>query len=238
VQAGLSYSLFGTPAANLRLNFGEASYVKFGVQRSIPPGGARVELAHNGMGLRFSVPGAKALYIGEAGYKRSSAPGVRSLWLRAGGLYNTTDYRDYVTGGTHDNWAIYAAADAQLTQPDAKMPFRGLYLGASYNKATDRVNLYTDYYEARAYGIGLIPSRPFDLASLVVTYNGLGTPAVSALAQGRPSDDHIVTIIGSYSLRLTNGLYVQPGVGYTINPVFTPRQPDAINLYFGLTMLL
>lgn len=143
VQAGLGYSNIGTPAVNVRLALSDTVYTKFGVQRSLPPGGGPEEVMRDGLGLRFSIPGAKALFIDETGFQTQASLGQMSTWIRAGGIYNTTNYINYRTGVAKNNWAAYIVADRQLTQTDARMPFRGLYAGLSFNYAPHGQNLYT-----------------------------------------------------------------------------------------------
>ncbi len=237
VQVGLSAAGFGTPTLTVRARLSDYLYVKGGVARSMSPDGFEAELAANDSGLKWSVPRAKALYVGEGGYNRPSGED-KSLWIRVGGIYNTSDYRRFVDGEAEDNWGVYAAIDAQLTQPDALMPFRGVYGGFTVNYAPDEQNLFTNYYEGRVYGIGLLPNRPFDMASVVASYNGLGRPGLDAIAPTGESDDHTVSVIGSYAYRLKPGVFLQPGAGVVFNPSFYPKRDTALNLYLGVTFIL
>jgi len=237
-QVGVNYSGFATPALNVKVNFKNHFYDKIGVQRSLPPGGAGPEVALNPSGFTFAPRGTNALFIDEFGYKRASSAGVKSTWFRGGGIYNLTRYDRFDGNGTARNWALFAAVDQQLTQPDPTRAFRGAYAGLTINHAPSVQNRVTNYVEARLYGIGLIAGRPFDLASLVATYSTYGDPARRALPKpGDGSYPDTTTIIGSYGYRLLPGFYLQPGLGITIHPLVTPRFKPALNGYLGVSLL-
>jgi porin len=239
VQVGLGANGFGTPALNVRFNAKNHTYLKVGVQRSLAPGGFVPELAANGSGLGFSVPHAKALFVGEGGYNEPAAPGVRATWVRGGGIYNTSDYTRFRDGKSVDNWAVFLAADRQLTQNDQTLPFRGVYVGASFNYAPSRQNLYSQYYEGRIYGIGLLEGRPFDLASIVASYTGLSKSGLNAIVPaGQAGDRSTTTVVGSYALQVMPGFYFQPGVGVVVHPTYYPKVRTAFNGYLGLTFIL
>lgn len=236
-QLGLSYGGFAAPGIDVRTRLGAHGYNKFGVQRSLPPGGATVENELNPGGFRFHPPGTGVLFIDEIGYNRPAARGERSIWARGGAIYNTTRY-DSFTGGTRDNWAMYVALDRQLTQPDQERPFRGIYAGATFDYAPPRQNFYTQYYEGRLYGVGLIGSRPFDLASLVMTYNKYSPEGLIAKTPvGTGYNKGTWALIGSYALRLRPGIYLQPGLGVTVHPIYSPRFGPALNGYLGLVTI-
>ena len=238
-QLGLSYGGFAAPGFNLRVKTRGGLYNKVGVQRSLPPGGAAAENAVNPGGFRFAPPGTGVLMIDEIGFNRPSAPGVKSTWVRAGGIYNTTQFARFGRPGeTRDNFALFAAADRQLTQTDATKPFRGVYAGATINYAPPQQNFYTQYYEGRLYGIGLLSSRPFDLASLVTTFNvysPAGLAARTPAGQGNYRNTFAMT--ASYALRVSAGIYLQPGLGVTVHPIYTPRFSPALNGYLSIITL-
>lgn len=238
VQLGFGYNGVGTPALNIRLNGKHGLYTKFGVQRAVPPGGAAAEIPLNDTGLRFSVRGAKALFVDEIGVNRPATAGTKSSWVRAGGIYNTTRYRDYRNGGTSENWGVYAAFDQQLTQPSTTAPAKGVYVGGSVNYAPPAQNLYSQYYEGRVYGIGMVPGRPADLASLVATFNSVSPSARRALRPGDDTEPYAVTVTGSYSYRFSPGVYIQPGLGIAVKPAYYPKAPMALNTYLSIAFLL
>ncbi|SEJ90353.1 porin [Sphingobium sp. AP50] len=238
-QVGMSYMGFASPSANVRVNFANHVYTKVGIQRSFPPGAAPAEARYNHDGLRFSVPGTGALLIDEVGMDRPASAGTKAMWIRAGGMFNTTDFPKFDGGVSKSNWAGYLAVDRQLTQISATQPGRGLYVGGTVNYAPPAQNFITQYYEARVYGVGLLPSRPFDLASVIVNsnvYSGDGllarTPATA--------DNYKATfsVIAGYAYRLAPGLYAQPGVGAVVHPVYSPRFGTSFNAYLNLSVFL
>lgn len=236
-QVGLSYGGFAAPALNVRVHFGSHFYNKLGLQRSLPPGGAAVEKALNPGGFRFHPPGTGLLVIDEIGYNRPSDQGVKSVWFRGGGIYNSTHYTAF-DGRKTDNWAAYAAIDRQFTQTDDARPFRGLYAGATVNYAPPAQNFYTQYYEARLYGVGLLKGRPFDLASLVTTYNKYSPAGLRArTAPGQGNSRGTWAAIASYAYRVSAGIYLQPGLGVTLHPIYSPKFGPALNGYLGLVTI-
>lgn len=237
-QIGVSYGGVAAPGVNVRFNFKSGFYDKIGIQRSLTPGGATAEVEANPSGFRFSPPGTRALIINEFGYRRPSAKSERSLWLRGGGIYNATRFRDYAGTGTRTNHAVFFATDAQATQPDQSRPYRGYYAGFTYNAAPSRQNLVNRYYEVRGYGLGVIESRPNDLASIVASYTGYSDVARRALAgPGATSYDATMSVIASYGYRLVPGLYLQPGLGVTVHPIYSPKFGTALNGYLSVSAL-
>jgi len=238
-EVGLSYSGFSTPTIDVRVNFKHHLYTKFGLQRSLPPGGATAEVAVDKSGLAFHPKGTGLLGIEEVGYDRPAAAGTMATWVRVGGIYNTTDYKRFAGGTTSNNWATYAAVDRQVSQIDGSKPARGLYLGATFDYAPPQQNFSTQYYEARVYGVGMVNRRPFDLASLIVTRN-VYSPAGLLLRTPATQGNYKQTtaIIASYAYRLVPGLYLQPGIGAVIHPIYSPRYGTALNGYLTLTAFL
>lgn len=238
-QLGLSYGGFAAPGFNLRVKSKNGLYNKIGVQRSLPPGGAAAENAVNPGGFRFSPPGTGVLMIDEVGFNHPSAPGVKSTWIRAGGIYNTTQFARFGRPGeTRDNFALFAAADRQLTQIDPTKPFRGIYAGGTINYAPPQQNFYTQYYEGRLYAVGLLASRPFDLTSLVSTFNVYSPQGLAARTpSGQGNYRNTFAVTASYALRVSAGIYLQPGLGVTVHPIYTPRFSPALNGYLSIITL-
>lgn len=111
-------------------------------------------------------------------------------------------------------------------------------MGGSFNYAPPDQNLFSEYYEGRVYGIGLIPGREADLATFVATYNSISSAARKVLQPGRATEPYTVTMTGSYSFRLSPGFYVQPGLGVALKPAYYPKAPTALNAYLSIAMLL
>jgi porin len=236
-QLGLSYGGFSVPAFNLRVKFGEHFYNKAGIQRSLPQGGGPVENEFNPGGFHFRVPGTGVLMINEVGFNRPSSAGTKSMWIRGGGIYNTTNFTAF-DGTKRDNWGGFIAIDRQLSQIDAERPFRGVYAGATFNYAPPRQNFYTQYYEARLYGVGLLKNRPSDLATLVTTYNKYSPAGLRARTpEGQGNYSGTFAMSASYAYRVQAGIYLQPGLGVTVHPIYSPRFKPALNGYLGLITL-
>lgn len=234
-EVGRSFGAFGTPAAEVRVAFGDGFYDKLGVQRSLPQGGANVEARINpGAGFTFAPPGTGALTINEFGYQKQPSASQDSVWLRVGGMYNTTPYRTFTTGRGVDNWALYALLDHQLTS-DPKAPYRGLYVGGSAMYAPPEQNLFSQYYELRAYQFGPFDARPSDFASIVASYETYSREGRNRLAPPHLGAFATSSVIGSYAFHVRPGLYVQPGFGLTTNPDISRAYANVFNAYLSLT---
>jgi porin len=238
-EVGLSYAGFGTPAADLRVNFASHVYTKWGVQRSLPPGGATPEEKANPSGLRFHVPGTGMLTVGEVGFDRSATIDRPALWIRAGGIFNTTNFSRFDGGRSTNNWALYVAADRQLLRFDTRKPSRGIYVGVTGNYAPPRQNFVSRYIEGRVYGIGPFKTRSADLVTLVATANVYSRAGLAARTEPDQQYDKVTyALIGSYAYRVRPGLYLQPGVGAVIHPIYSPRFKAALNAYLQLSFFL
>lgn len=111
-------------------------------------------------GLFDKVPGAKALYIGEIGYRGRADLGERSSWYRAGAIYNTSQYQIFDgTGRKGDNHAFYAVADIQLTQSSPAVRQLGWYANLRGNYAPPDRNFYTGDLSAALYKVGTFEAR-------------------------------------------------------------------------------
>jgi porin len=100
--------------------------------------------------------------------------------------------------------------------------------------APPEFNRVSEYYEARLYGVGLLPSRPGDMVSVVVSRNVFSRCLVdAALAH---SDNFSVT--AAYYASIAPGIRVGIGLGYTNNPtpvIYTPQTGSALNLLANVT---
>ncbi|MHC1480906.1 carbohydrate porin [Frateuria aurantia] len=237
-EVGLTHLPQCAPGLNITYNADNHFYNKLGLQRSLSPGGGQMEHALNRYGVRFGLHGAGLLMIDETGYRRRASDGEGSIWVRAGVIYNNSDYLKPGTSRySPDNYAGYLLADLQLTQPDSQLPFRGWYLGASANDARHDVNVYDQSAEIRLYGIGIFPSRPFDMISLVYGYTGFSTEIRQHFhGRGRDPAPNAQSLTGNYVAKLLPGLYMNAGVGYTNHPSFYPKAKNSLNLILGLNL--
>jgi|GEM_PF-1411572 porin len=263
-EAGQNEPQHMTPAATLRWDVTKHVYGVVGVQRSMSPD-YNESNQHDAIGLRFSVPDAKAFEELELGYKRESAPGIKKFWLRLDGFYNSSHYFDYRAGSaaylaflnnnrlqtnrTNNNFASSNGVDYQFTQPDRVLPFRGLYAGGTVQYAPPQQNLYTAYYEARAYYLGLFKSRPLDMWTLMVNNTEFSKIAINTFQHtadyhvsipGTPigqttADDGQTNYSVTWLAHLRSGLWSDVGLMYTEHPTVAPKVPNALVVSVGFS---
>ena len=202
VEAGINAPAWSTPAINIKVNGPYGFYNKLGIQRASSPDGPSVEKIDNPTGLKWSTPNSGVLVINEFGYRKEAAPGQLATWVRAAPMFNTSRYIDFAFGGRGTgNYAAYFLADQQIVQlaPMAGQAARGVYAGVTAMYAPPEFNRFSQYYELRLYGIGLLPSRPRDMLSLVVSRNVFSHYLVdAALQQGQLAHDGSLSITAAY----------------------------------------
>jgi porin len=240
VQAGLSNGQDGAPGLNVNSHFHKNWYDKVGVQRSLSPQGAVADWSKiNKHDFTFSEPFAKALVIDELGFTRPASTDSLSSNFRGGGIYNWSDYTNFNTGKFSPNWNVYLLGDQQLTRTSPNMPFRGLYGGFSVMDSPANVNVFRQYYELRLYDIGRFSSRPFDMASLVVTYSSFSRDARQATISGGgyPPPTDTTSVTGTYAFKVAPDTYIIPVFSYTAHPSFitAPKQGNDLNFVLTLT---
>jgi porin len=191
----------------------------------------------NPTGLAWSTPNSGVLAINEVGYRKDAAPGQLATWVRAASIVNTSRYVDLEFGGRNaGNYAAYVLADRQFVQlaPVAGQAARGWYAGVSAMYAPPEFNRFSKYYEFRLYGIGLLPSRPGDMISLVVSRNVFSHYVVdAALRNGQLAHAGNLSITAAYYAPVAPGVRVGIGLGYTDHPtpaIYTPQTGSALNL--------
>lgn len=237
-EAGMSYFPLTSPGATLRVKSTPSTYIKFGIQRSMDPNGGPAEVARNQTGFRFIPHGDKALLLQEAGYLRQASKDAHEAWFRAGYLYNTTPYKNVVTGEKDSgNHCAFALMDYQLRQPNLEHPNQGLYAGGSYMAVPEALNGYERYGELRLYDEAPLRSRPSDLISVVASRTQYSPQLVDSLRkQGNTTWRRSTTLTASYSMRVAAGSYLNLSASYIHGPAITPRVPGALNLTAGWTV--
>ena len=242
VEAGISAPAWTTPAINIKINGPAGFYDKLGIQRASSPDGPFVEKIDNPTGLKWSTPNSGVLAINEFGYRKEAAPGQLATWVRAAPMFNTNRDIDFAFGGrSTGNYAAYFLADQQLVQlaPIASQAARGVYAGVTAMYAPPEFNRFSQYYELRLYGIGLLPSRPGDMLSLVVSRNVFSRYLVdAALQEGQLAHDGSLSITAAYTAPIAPGVRVGVGLGYTDHPtpvVYTPQTGSALNILANVT---
>lgn len=237
-EAGLSYFPLTAPSFNVRIRGPENSYLRSAAQRSLDPNGGPTEVARNRSGFRFVPHGDRLLLVHEGGYLRVARADAREAWVRAGYMYNTTPYRNQVTGQSDSgNHCTYVLMDYQVLKPDQTRPKHGLYAGGSFITVPEAMNSYARYYEARAYQEAPFRSRPGDVLSAVASRTGYSkTYTDSLVSEGKTVWRAGTTLTGSYSLHASRGNYLSLGMSYVYGPAISPRVPSALNFIANWTL--
>jgi len=215
-------------------------YNHFAVTRSMSPQGFQADSQANSSGLDFSVPGARALYIDEAGYRITSAANQRAFWLRAGAVYNTSDYFDYGVGkSTYGNKGFYVAITRQFTQPDQFYTYRGIYADVKVDFADASKNPFSRDVAATLYSLGPFDSRPYDMISIGYTHQWISqkTQQYINLVTTETAITGSNTFSLSYAFHVARGIYWTNSLAYTTQPVLFPSHAAALLLTTGATVV-
>jgi porin len=241
-EVGLSTTSYTKPGANIKINLGHF-YDKAGIQAAISPDGTVAEKQANPTGFKFHTADAGTFYINEFGYRHEADVGHRQIWLRAAIMKSTSAYENALTDQRiHGQWGAYVLGDRQFVQfgHDKRSAYRGVYAGFSAMYAPPRINRFSQYYEFRLYGIGLIKSRPHDMMSLILADNVFGhdyvdqTRLTGNLAHGSAKSATV-----SYTANVIRGVTVGLGAGYTDHPtpiIYTPETGHAVTLISNLVI--
>ena len=233
-EFGLSVSGEGAPGANFTVNLGPW-YNRFGIQRSTSPNGYIYDAqVGDPYGIRFNDVNSRALIINEAGYRVLSAPGVKNTWVRVAGVRNFSSFTSYSNRKeTVQAAGVYLLADHQFTQPDPSRPRRGLYAGFSYMYGTPAAFTYSQYFEARVYGIGLLASRPQDQLTFVANRTDASDPYLqyeASLPARYQLHKSLYNFTVGYTARLARGIYLNNGLTYSVHPsvIYTPQEGNPL----------
>lgn len=237
-EVGLSYLPMTAPAFNANIHYPHNFYTKLGVQRSFDPKGGVTNGARDKLSLRFKPKGDGLLSIYEGGYQHEADAHTKQMWIRGGFMYNTTHYANAKTGGeSTNNYLTYLLADRQLWQTDRAVHYRGLYAGFSAMAVPAQQNAYSQYYEARIYMRAPFARRPADMASIVSSHTTYSPYTKrQAAAAGQQYWNSATSLTGSYTFRLSRGIYFSPGLSYTNGPQITPKSKSSLNVLaqFGI----
>lgn len=227
VEVGMSMSA-PTPSVDVTLRDpSKRWYGHFSVSRSVSPKGIDEDIQQNPSGFALHVDGARPIYVGELGYKTEPfMPGNRYIWIRAGGIYNTSSYQDITAPGkSHVNYGGYLGATYQLTQPDGFGP-RGLNVELKTAMASKEVNLFTKDYSLSFFYIGPFESRRDDMVALSFSRSTFNDRLRKALPVGSAAFSSAISF--SYAAKISRGIYSITTVTHQTNPTFTPLQPKAL----------
>ncbi len=224
-ENGINQSNFPSYGINLKYNFPDNFYTKAGIQRAISPDGTVFERLNNPTGNNLKVSNAGVLVLDEVGYRVAPTPGNMQTWIRGALSVTTSRYRELSNTAHREepNYGIFFLADRQLLQTAPNAGFgsarQGIYAGFTVERAPSYFNTFSQYYEGRLYGFGLIPSRPNDLISLVANHSQFSGAAVNAArSRGLLAHDGVTTYTGSYGVAALPGVNVNVGVSYTDHP--------------------
>lgn len=259
----------GVPQAEVKFNLPNNFYNQFMVAKSQPTNGQlhdltgnpfRDEQLSNPSGFRFlpNVPGTRSYVIDELGYKVPADVNQYQTWIRAGYIHNFSDFQDLSKlPGNLESTAVlrgadagYLLADQQIWQfaPGSKQTaYRGLYVGGSAFLGQENALAFSQAYEARAYMIGPLDSRPEDLVSFVYTHQKVSHYLSSALntALAGPFNGGFAAPMAAkatntstltYLAHIRPGLYTNLGISYTDNPSlqYFKGEGHALELLFSV----
>ena len=228
-EMGLAYAPLSAPSVTARVQPVGNFYAKGGLQRSASPAGGPEDLQRDAAGFRFAPDGDGLLSIVEGGYQRNAQPDSPATWVRGGYMTNTTRYlsartNTYLSG----NRCWFVLADRQLHPTSVAAPAHGLYMGISAISVPSDLNAYPTYDELRFYQVAPLRSRPYDMASLVLSHTGYSRFTRAQLAAaGKTTASSLSTVSASYSVHLRSGIYISAGATYNTRPAISPRLPGA-----------
>ncbi len=233
------------PGINITGHITANIYDKIGVERALNPDGVVLEHNYNPTSVsRFYTPNTGPMVINELGYLRPATPGSVQTWVRGGAILDKSRFNelDHPRRRSNNQYGLYLLGDRQLVQTSSAPgeAYRGLYAGFSAEYAPPNYDRFSQYYEARLYGLGLLPGRPLDQVSLVFTENVFSNIAVNnfrALRLATHKDSKALTI--SYSAQVIHGVYANLGAQYVNNPspiVYTGNTGSALNIIAGASL--
>ncbi len=248
IENGLDASAFTTYGVNVTLHPTRAFYYKGDVSRGISPDGSIVEKLGNPTGTNFTTRNSGVITLHELGYKTEANATQKFTWVRGAADYSSSNYTilDNAPHRGSPNWGVFFLADRQILQtaahPNPRTGFQGIYAGFSVEYAPQYFDRFSQYYEGRLYGFGLIPGRPRDLASLVVAHNVFSEDAVQVAERNHLLAHHDVTAwTASYGIRVIAGVNVNLAVQFTDHPTvitYNRSTGSALNLLSNLFIFL
>ena len=241
VEQGETTTIYPTPGIDVKVNLPDHLYDKIGVERALSPDGVTVENHQDGGGVRFTLQNSGVFVIDEAGYRVDPSPGVHQTWIRGAASYTSSNYQDYSKPPLRadHNYGLYLFGDRQFWQsrPRGRTTAQGLYAGFTVEYAPPALNRFTQYYEARIYGFGLIPGRPRDLLSLVFTDNVFSSDLIdTAHLQHQLTHRNSEALSLNYSAHVYHGININGGLSFINNPTsvtYTQRTGSALNVMLG-----
>ncbi len=244
-ENGLTTLSYATPTFEVTGHITDHFYDKTAVARAVTPDGTIDEHNYNPTGVsKFTTKDAGPLFLDELGYLRHAATGIPEMWIRGGAVNDRSRLPELDHPGkrSRNQYGLYLLGDRQLVQISSRphQAYRGLYAGFSIEYAPQNYSIFTQYYEARVFGLGLLPTRPLDEVSVVFTDNVFSNTVVKeyrGLHVPAHSDSKAVT--ASYSYQVIPGLYGNLGVEYVNNPtpvIYTSNTGSALDIIAGISL--
>lgn len=229
VQVGISLNAPTPTFTAIVRDSDKKFYNNFAVSRSMSPAGHLDDVEQNPSGLKWHVDGANPILVNEFGFKQAAGESQRSLWFRAGAIYNTSHYQYFdQPGDSSSNYAFYVANTMQLTQPKKGLPL-GLYLDVKADYAPDDRNAYTSDFQVTFFDIGLFPGREQDMTSLGYIRSFISKKFRDYVGEaGMEAPQSINAISLSHALRVTKGIYWINGITWQDNPTLVPKHESAV----------
>jgi len=223
---GFTPPTLSTPGVSVTYNISRDFYDKVGLVRSSDPAGATPNFDFNKYSLRFEIPGQEdgAIAINEFGYRHRPDENSNFKWIRAGVFHNDSGFAEFSNrGATSHSTVEYILGDYQFRKigdgGGNGGPDRGYYIGGSFINADCNLSLFCKYAELRLYGVGIFPSRPGDILSLIANRSNFSGEDEAAIHLVAPHvAQNAVTL--SYLAKILPGWYLNGGLGYTEHPSF------------------
>jgi hypothetical protein len=175
-------------------------------------------------------------------------------------VHGFESYQRYPGLFDRNNFCFDNGIDWQITQPDG-FSRKGVILGTTIQFAPPKENLFTQYYEFRAYYGGLFPHREHDLTTVMINdlrmskaviaafqgacaveaHVGVGTTVcavpinTSGLGWSTASDNQ-VNVSLTHIARLRAGMMWTNGFEWTEHPTISPVTPNSAQVTTALVM--
>lgn len=152
--------------------------------------------------------------------------------VKVGGYYDTEPLKDFRSGeNERGTWGTYIAIDQKVWSEDDATGAQGLSLFAAFHHAPPDVNAQTNFFDAGAVYVGLIPGRDTDVTGLYFAYGSFSSDLRhSQRADGLPGQVYESVLELNYRWNVLPWFYLQPDLQGIINPGAAHQFGDALVL--------
>ena len=180
-----------------------------------------------------------ALVLVEAAYKTHQGKGDDGLpgTFKLGGFYNTNRFDDRGGGSSHHgDYGAYIVADQQVYREKvADDSARGLSVYSRVGFAPRDRNLVDLEYQGGVTYVGLLRSRPKDIAGLGFAYTHISRD-VEASTDGPEPGNHESVLEADYLVALNDWCTIQPDAQFIIRPGATTLRRNALVLGLRISL--